>query len=83
LYQTWSRGTYNKELQCWNSVPKPITDALKKEFPEVENSCRIDTRWFVTIVEDKKMSSKAIDGCTISLTEPPWDGTFLLAPVSW
>src|SRR5688500_9652299 len=60
LYQAWNKGTFDKKLQCWNSVPKPLAEALKVEYPEIENACRKDTRWFVTIVDDKKISSKAL-----------------------
>jgi putative ABC transport system permease protein len=60
LYEAWNRGIFDQKLQCWNSVPKPLAAALRSEFPEVENSCRLDNRWFVTIVGEKKISSKAI-----------------------
>jgi putative ABC transport system permease protein len=60
LYQLWNRGTFDNKLQCWNSVPKPLAPALKLEYPAIENSCRTDSRWFVTVVGDKKISSKAI-----------------------
>jgi ABC-type antimicrobial peptide transport system permease subunit len=60
LYQVWNRGTFDNKLQCWNSVPKAIAPALKLEYAGIENSCRADTRWFVTIAGDKKISTKAL-----------------------
>jgi ABC-type antimicrobial peptide transport system permease subunit len=60
LYQVWNRGTFDNQLQCWNAVPKPLAAALKREYPGIENSCRTDNRWFVTIVGDKKVSTRAL-----------------------
>jgi ABC-type antimicrobial peptide transport system permease subunit len=60
LYQLWNRGTFDNKLQCWNSVPKPLASALKLEYPGIENSCRTDSRWFVTMAGDKKISTKAL-----------------------
>lgn len=60
LYQVWNRGTFDNKLQCWNAVPKPMAAALKLEYAAIENSCRTDSRWFVTIAGDKKVSTKAL-----------------------
>jgi ABC-type antimicrobial peptide transport system permease subunit len=60
LYQAWNRGTYDNKLQCWNAVPKPLAAALKNEYAGIVNTCRTDSRWFVTKVGDKKLSTNAL-----------------------
>lgn len=60
LYQAYNRGMIDNTLQCWSAVPKPLAAALKSEFANIENSCRVDMRWFVTGVGDNKMSTKAL-----------------------
>jgi ABC-type antimicrobial peptide transport system permease subunit len=60
LYEAFNRGKIDNELQCWNAVPKPLAAALKSEYAGIENSCRADSRWFVTMVGEKKVSTKAL-----------------------
>lgn len=60
LYQAWNRGTFDNKLQCWNVVPKALSAALKEEYAGVQNTCRTDSRWFVTVVGEKKLSSNAL-----------------------
>lgn len=60
LYQAWNRGTFDNKLQCWNVVPKPLAAALKEEYAGIQNTCRTDSRWFVTVVGDKKLSTQAL-----------------------
>lgn len=60
LYHAWNRGTFDNKLQCWPSTPKTLGPALKREYPEVENSCRVFSRWFVTVAGETKMSTQAM-----------------------
>ncbi len=60
LYQAYNRGMSDNSLQCWSSVPQPVSAALKDDYSSIENTCRVDMRWFVTAVDDKKMSTKAL-----------------------
>lgn len=60
LYQAYNRGMSDNALQCWSSVPQPLAPALKEGYAGIENTCRVDGRWFVTAVGDKKMSTKAL-----------------------
>ena len=60
LYEAWNRGTFDGKLQCWNSTPQVLGPTLKAEYPEVSNISRNYSRWFVTRVGDKKISSEAI-----------------------
>lgn len=60
LYQAWNRGVFDSKLRCWPSTPKILGPTLKDEYPEVEAIARGYFRWFVTVVGEKKMSSKAL-----------------------
>ena len=60
LYQAWNRGVFDGKLQCWSSTPQLLGPTLKLEYPEVANISRYYSRWFVTKVGDKKVSSQAI-----------------------
>ncbi|SDF72689.1 duplicated orphan permease [Dyadobacter soli] len=60
LYEAWNRGKFDGKLQCWNSTPQVLGPALKAEYPEVSDISRNYSRWFVTRVGDKKISSEAI-----------------------
>ena len=60
LYEAWNRGKFDGKLQCWNSTPQVLGPALKAEYPEVARISRNYSRWFVTRVGDKKISSEAI-----------------------
>ena len=60
LYEVWSRGTYDNKLQAWNGTPKILGPTLKQDYPEVAEISRTNFRWFVTMVGDLKVSSKAL-----------------------
>ena len=73
LYEAWNRGTFDGKLQCWNSTPQVLGPALKAEYPEVSHISRNYSRWFVTRVGDKKISSEAIitDAAFLSMFDFP------------
>src|SRR5688500_8276198 len=60
LYQAWNRGVFDGELRCWSSTPKVLGPALKEEYPEIEQVARGHSRWFVTVVGEKKMSTRTL-----------------------
>ncbi|MBO9659275.1 MAG: ABC transporter permease, partial [Chitinophagaceae bacterium] len=60
LYEVWSRGEYDQQLQCWNSTPRILGPTLVKDYAGIVNMTRTDSRWFVTVAGDKKVSSKAL-----------------------
>src|SRR3989337_2288292 len=60
LYQAWNRGVFDSKLQCWNSTPKILGPTLKEEYPEVAETARGLSRWFVTVAGENKMSTKAL-----------------------
>lgn len=60
IYQVWNRGIMSGKLACWNNTPKILSRALRQDYPAIVNTCRTDSRWFVTDVGEKKMSSHAL-----------------------
>lgn len=60
IYQAWNRGVFDSKLQCWESTPTVLGPTMQLEFPEVSAVTRISGRWFVTVVGEKKVSSRSI-----------------------
>lgn len=42
LYQVWNKGKGNDGYNCWNTTPKILGPTLKKDYPEVEQSTRVN-----------------------------------------
>lgn len=42
LYKAWNRGVFDGKLNCWSVTPSPLGPALKKEFPEIKETARLD-----------------------------------------
>lgn len=59
LYWAWNRGSFNGKVECWNNTPKPLGQAMKLEFPEVEKAARMNHRWFVTHYKDLNLVAEA------------------------
>ena len=60
LYQAYNRGMMDNKLQCWANTPKILGPTLKNEFADIDAVARGYSRWFVTIAEDRKISTKAL-----------------------
>ena len=60
LYQVWNRGEFDGKLQCWDNTPKILGPTLKQEYPEIAEVSRRYSRWYVTRVGEKKVSTQAI-----------------------
>jgi len=73
IYECWNRGTYDGKLQCWNTTPKILGPTLKQEIPEIAENTRVDNRWYVTSVGEKKVSSHAyvVDPCFLTMFSFP------------
>jgi putative ABC transport system permease protein len=57
LYQAWNRDKGNNGLNCWNNSTKPLGPALKQDFPEIEQTSRVN--WDASILfnyGNKKMN---------------------------
>ncbi len=48
LYQAWNRNMGNEGLHSWNNTMKVLGPTLKKDFPEVEGTSRVN--WDATIL---------------------------------
>jgi putative ABC transport system permease protein len=64
IYQVWNKGIVNGALECWSATPTVLGPTLKNEFADIVEVARVNNRWFVTIVDDRKFSNKGI------ITEP-------------
>jgi ABC-type antimicrobial peptide transport system permease subunit len=42
IYEAWNRAVFSGELHCWNTTPRALAGAMKKDFPEVEHAVRVD-----------------------------------------
>lgn len=60
LYQAWNRGTFDNRVECWDNVPKILAPTISLEYPEIKNVSRVISRWFVTLTDDKKLTSSAL-----------------------
>lgn len=60
LYQVWNRGIANNKLECWESTPEILGPTLKLENGQIADVVRTDYRWFVTSVEEKQISTRAM-----------------------
>jgi ABC-type antimicrobial peptide transport system permease subunit len=57
LYQAWNRNKGNNGLNCWNNTTKPLGPVLKKDYPEIEQTTRVN--WDASIlftVGEKRMN---------------------------
>jgi putative ABC transport system permease protein len=60
IYQAWNKGITSGELECWPNTPTVLGPTLKSEYGDVAEVARVSNRWFVTIADDRKLSTKAI-----------------------
>ncbi|CAG5067856.1 hypothetical protein DYBT9623_00583 [Dyadobacter sp. CECT 9623] len=60
LFAAWNRSIVDGEVLCWNGTPKILGPTLKEEYPEVANISRNYSRWYVTRVGERKISSEAM-----------------------
>ncbi|MBE7170846.1 MAG: ABC transporter permease [Williamsia sp.] len=42
IYEAWNRAAFSGQLQAWNTTPKVLARTLEKDFPEVEQSVRVN-----------------------------------------
>ena len=60
IYEAWNRAVFDGKLQCWNSTPKILGPTMKREFPEIAEQSRADSRWYVTSVGERQLSTQAL-----------------------
>ncbi len=59
LYEAWDRETFDADLHCWNTTPKILGPTLKKDYPEIENTTRVN--WgnnFLFTIGDKHLTAE-------------------------
>jgi ABC-type antimicrobial peptide transport system permease subunit len=64
IYEAWNRAAFSGEMHCWNTTPKVLAGALKRDLPEVEHACRVN--WgqnYLFSLGDKRlmMQGNAVD----------------------
>ncbi len=42
LYQAWNRGVFDGELHCWYTTPSLLGPVLKKDYPEIVETSRMN-----------------------------------------
>jgi hypothetical protein len=60
IYQAWNKGIASGVLECWPNTPTVLGPTLKSEYEDIAEVARVSNRWFVTIADDRKLSTKAI-----------------------
>ena len=64
IYEAWNRAVFSGELHCWNTTPKIMASALKRDLPEVEHACRVNwSQNYLFTLGDKRImaSGNAVD----------------------
>src|SRR5882672_11550334 len=89
IYEAWNRATFSGELHCWNTTPKVLAAALKRDLPEVEHACRVNwSQNYLFSVGDKRImvQGNAVDSIFLQVfTFPLSQGdpkTALMEPFS-
>ncbi len=60
IYKAMNRGVFDGKLQVWDNTPRILAPTLKREYPEIAEVARHDSRWYVTKAGDKKVSTQAL-----------------------
>jgi putative ABC transport system permease protein len=56
IYEAWNRAVFSEKLHCWNTTPKVLAGALKRDLPEVEQACRVNwTHKYLFSIGDKRI----------------------------
>ncbi|MEO8172781.1 MAG: ABC transporter permease [Sediminibacterium sp.] len=56
LYLMYNRDKVDGRAQVWNTTPKPLAAALKKDYPEVEDAARFVNITFLVTAGEKKLN---------------------------
>ena len=74
LYEAWNREVFDEKLSCWNTTPKILGPTLKQDYPDIENTARVN--WpnsFLFSIGDKriKASGNCVDPSFLSMFSFP------------
>lgn len=59
LYEVWNKDKWGNDTVCWHATPKIMGDFLKTEYPEIEQSSRMN--WTQTLLfsyQEKRLNVK-------------------------
>jgi ABC-type antimicrobial peptide transport system permease subunit len=74
IYEAWNKAEFSGAMHCWNTTPKPLAAAMKRDFPEVEHAVRVNwpSRLLFTVGEKKFMESgNAVDSIFLQVFSFP------------
>ena len=57
MYKIYNRDMISGELLAWETTPKPLATALKKDYPEVEEATRFRNVTFLTTVGETHLNT--------------------------
>jgi len=59
LYEVWNKDKWGNDTVCWHATPKVMGDFLKKDYPEIERSSRLNwTQTLLFSVGEKRLNVK-------------------------
>jgi ABC-type antimicrobial peptide transport system permease subunit len=59
VYEAWNKAEFSGELHCWNTTPKILGPTMRKDFPEVETTVRVNWQQsHLLTVGNKQLSVK-------------------------
>jgi putative ABC transport system permease protein len=58
IYEVYNKYEHNGKIDCWNVTPKPMAKALKADYPEIEQACRVNwPKESLFTYKDKKLKA--------------------------
>jgi ABC-type antimicrobial peptide transport system permease subunit len=89
IYEAWNKAVFSGEMHCWNTTPKVMASALKRDIPEVEHACRVNwAQNYLFSVDEKRIMAQgnAVDSTFLQVFTFPLvkgdAGTALMEPFS-
>ncbi|MBN8855122.1 MAG: ABC transporter permease [Sphingobacteriales bacterium 50-39] len=59
IYEAWNKAVFSGEMHCWNTTPKIMASALKRDLPEVEHACRVNwSQNYLFSIGDKRIMAQ-------------------------
>ncbi len=56
IYQMYNRSFFDGKMICWDTTPKPMTKALKMDYPQVEKATHVDQANYLFTIGDKHLT---------------------------
>ncbi|NCT73278.1 MAG: FtsX-like permease family protein [Chitinophagaceae bacterium] len=74
IYDVWNRFKKNGEINCWRTTPKVMASAIQADYPEVEQTTRVNYPTSVLFsLGDKRITARtcAVDSTFLNIFELP------------